>query len=98
MIILGNRVFTLMRTFETDEKLWNYLQALANLKPWMAMKNGHDKWRFAYYPHHMLKDFKLEMMGHENFRDLARQSCEQQQNMIVIYQGTPKPALLPGVP
>ena len=88
MIILGNRVFNPIKTFETEEKLWVHLQAQASLKP-DGDGNGHDKWRFAYYSHHMLKDF-TQMMGHENFRDLARQSCEQQKNIIVIYQGNPQ--------
>ena len=88
MIILGSRVFSPMRTFETEEKLWGHLQSRANLKP-DGDENGHDKWRFAYYPHQMLKDF-TEMMEHGNFRNLVHQSCEQQQNIVVIYQGNPQ--------
>lgn len=88
MIILGNRVFNPKRAFDSNEKLWVYLQAQANLKP-DGDENGHDKWRFAYYSHRVLKDF-TQMMDIENFRNIARQSCDQQQNMIVIYQGNPQ--------
>ena len=88
MIILGNRVFNPIKAFDSEEKLWGYLKAQATLKP-DGDENDHDKWRFAYYPHHMLKDF-TEMMGNEDFRDIAYQSVKQQQNMVVIYQGNPQ--------
>ena len=85
MIILGNRVFNPIKAFDTAEKLWRHLQAQANLKP-KGDGNGHDKWRFEYYSHHLLKDY-AEMMRYESFRALAQQSCEQHQNMVVICQG-----------
>jgi hypothetical protein len=84
MIILGNRAFKPIKAFDNEEELWVYLQAQANLKP----KEGGStsKWRFAYYPHHMLKDYR-EMMEWESFYTIASQSVNQQQNIVVVEQG-----------
>ena len=88
LIILGNRIFTPMKTFENEEKLWVYLQTQANLKP-DGDETDSGKWRFAYYSHRILKDV-TDMMDNASFRNLACQSVAAQQNMIVICQGNPQ--------
>ena len=78
MIILGNRIFTPMKIFENEEKLWVYLQTQANLKP-DGDETDSGKWRFAYYSHRILKDV-TDMMDNASFRNLACQSVAAQQN------------------
>jgi hypothetical protein len=86
MISLTNQTFNMIRRFKDEEKLWLYLQRQAQLET-LAQKAEGARWGFTYYAHHILKDF-VEISSEKNFAQIVQQSCERQQNMIVIHQGT----------
>ena len=88
MISLTNQTFSMLKQFRNEEKLWLYLQRQAQLEAFSQKAQG-EKWGFTYYSHQMLEDF-IEVIREKNFTDIVRQSVTQQQNMIVIHQGSRK--------
>ena len=82
MIMLLDDVYQVIETFKTDVGLFHYLQKSFETLDEQAKHN----WQFAQHPYKQLAPFVKDMQG-KSFVDMARQACQQEQDMIVMCTG-----------